>query len=141
MSSHPQSVPQGRRAVDTRHLPNPASLPLQLARAHTEVGLVDYHPHVRDYSSHLAQPHRRRPSLLSEFQPGNERGQEQHIRYEHIYQQDPGNQSEVEYAEMKRPRLEMGPEALLRHSAHRHPLPLGGGEDMAKCVRTYGPFS
>lgn len=39
-----------------------------------EVGLVDYHSHhVRDYSSHLAQPHRRRPSLLSEFQPGNER--------------------------------------------------------------------
>ena len=38
-----------------------------------KVGLVDYHPHVRDYSSHLAQPHRRRPSLLSEFQPGNER--------------------------------------------------------------------
>uniref|UniRef100_A0A4W5N7N8 Uncharacterized protein n=1 Tax=Hucho hucho TaxID=62062 RepID=A0A4W5N7N8_9TELE len=73
MSSHPQSVPQGRRAVDTRHLPNPASLPLQLTRAHTDVGLVDYHPHSRDYSSHLAQPHRRRPSLLSEFQPGNER--------------------------------------------------------------------
>lgn len=39
-----------------------------------EVGLVDYHSHhARDYSSHLAQPHRRRPSLLSEFQPGNER--------------------------------------------------------------------
>ena len=39
-----------------------------------EVGLVDYHAHhVRDYSSHLAQPHRRRPSLLSEFQPGSER--------------------------------------------------------------------
>lgn len=39
-----------------------------------EVGLVDYHSHhARDYSSHLSQPHRRRPSLLSEFQPGNER--------------------------------------------------------------------
>lgn len=35
MSSHPQSVPPGRRTVDTRHLPNPASLPLQLQRAHT----------------------------------------------------------------------------------------------------------
>lgn len=35
MSSHPQSVPSGRRAVDTRHLPNPATLPLQLQRAHT----------------------------------------------------------------------------------------------------------
>uniref|UniRef100_A0A4W5PAU9 Nuclear receptor corepressor 2 n=1 Tax=Hucho hucho TaxID=62062 RepID=A0A4W5PAU9_9TELE len=132
MSSHPQSVPQGRRAVDIRHLPNPASLPLQLARAHTDVGLVDYHPHSRDYSSHLAQPHRRRPSLLSEFQPGNERGQEQHIRYEHIYLPEPNNQSEVEYAEIKRPRLDLGAESLMRHSAHRPQLPLGGAEDMSK---------
>uniref|UniRef100_A0A674CR93 Nuclear receptor corepressor 2 n=1 Tax=Salmo trutta TaxID=8032 RepID=A0A674CR93_SALTR len=132
MSSHPQSVPQGRRAVDIRHLPNPASLPLQLARAHTDMGLVDYHPHSRDYSSHLAQPHRRRPSLLSEFQPGNERGQEQHIRYEHIYLPEPNNQSEVEYAEIKRPRLDLGAESLMRHSAHRPQLPLGGAEDMSK---------
>lgn len=35
MSSHPQSVPSVRRTVDTRHLPNPATLPLQLQRAHT----------------------------------------------------------------------------------------------------------
>uniref|UniRef100_A0AAZ3QF96 Nuclear receptor corepressor 2 n=1 Tax=Oncorhynchus tshawytscha TaxID=74940 RepID=A0AAZ3QF96_ONCTS len=132
MSSHPQSVPQGRRAVDTRHLPNPASLPLQLARAHTDLGMADYHPQSRDYSSHLAQPHRRRPSLLSEFQPGNERGQEQHIRYEHIYLPDPNSLSEVEYAEMKRPRLDMGAESLMRHSAHRPQLPLGGAEDMSK---------
>uniref|UniRef100_A0A8C8FAK4 Nuclear receptor corepressor 2 n=1 Tax=Oncorhynchus tshawytscha TaxID=74940 RepID=A0A8C8FAK4_ONCTS len=132
MSSHPQSVPQGRRAVDIRHLPNPASLPLQLARAHTDVGLVDYHPHSRDYSSHLAQPHRRRPSLLSEFQPGNERGQEQHIRYEHIYLPEPNNQSEVEYVEIKRPRLDLGAESLMRHSSHRPQLPLGGAEDMSK---------
>uniref|UniRef100_A0A674CPY3 Nuclear receptor corepressor 2 n=1 Tax=Salmo trutta TaxID=8032 RepID=A0A674CPY3_SALTR len=131
MSSHPQSVPQGRRAVDIRHLPNPASLPLQLARAHTDMGLVDYHPHSRDYSSHLAQPHRRRPSLLSEFQPGNERGQEQHIRYEHIYLPEPNNQSEVEYAEIKRPRLDLGAESLMRHSAHRPQLPLGGAEDIS----------
>uniref|UniRef100_A0A8C8K223 Nuclear receptor corepressor 2 n=1 Tax=Oncorhynchus tshawytscha TaxID=74940 RepID=A0A8C8K223_ONCTS len=132
MSSHPQSVPQGRRAVDTRHLPNPASLPLQLARAHTDLGMADYHPQSRDYSSHLAQPHRRRPSLLSEFQPGNERYIEQHIRYEHIYLPDPNSLSEVEYAEMKRPRLDMGAESLMRHSAHRPQLPLGGAEDMSK---------
>nr|XP_033947207.1 nuclear receptor corepressor 2 [Pseudochaenichthys georgianus] len=133
MSSHPQSGPPGRRTVDTRHLPNPASLPLQLQRAHTEVGLVDYHSHhARDYSSHLSQPHRRRPSLLSEFQPGNERGQEQHIRYEHIYLPEPTNQSEVEYAEIKRPRLEMGPESLMRPSSHRPQLPMGGAEDMSK---------
>uniref|UniRef100_A0A8C4NZR8 Nuclear receptor corepressor 2 n=1 Tax=Dicentrarchus labrax TaxID=13489 RepID=A0A8C4NZR8_DICLA len=133
MSSHPQSVPSGRRTVDTRHLPNPASLPLQLQRAHTESGLVDYHSHhARDYSSHLSQPHRRRPSLLSEFQPGNERGQEQHIRYDHIYLQEPSSQSEVEYAEIKRPRLEMGSDSLMRPSSHRPQLPLGGAEDMAK---------
>uniref|UniRef100_A0A673A1N6 Nuclear receptor corepressor 2 n=1 Tax=Sphaeramia orbicularis TaxID=375764 RepID=A0A673A1N6_9TELE len=132
MSSHPQTVPPSRRTVDTRHLPNPANLPLQLQRAHTEVGL-DYHTHhVRDYSSHLAQPHRRRPSLLSEFQPGNERGQEQHIRFEHIYLPEPSSQSEVEYAEIKRPRLEMGPESLMRPSSHRPTLPLGAAEDMAK---------
>lgn len=40
MSSHPQSVPSGRRTVDTRHLPNPATLPLQLQRAHTVRGLT-----------------------------------------------------------------------------------------------------
>ena len=60
------------------------------------------------------------------------RGQEQHIRYEHIYLTEPNSQSEVEYAEIKRPRLEMGQESLMRHSTHRPPLPLGGGEDMAK---------
>lgn len=35
MSSHPQSVPTTRRTVEPRHLPNPATLPLQLQRAHT----------------------------------------------------------------------------------------------------------
>uniref|UniRef100_A0A673K8U7 Nuclear receptor corepressor 2-like n=1 Tax=Sinocyclocheilus rhinocerous TaxID=307959 RepID=A0A673K8U7_9TELE len=143
MSSYPQSVPQGRRAVDARHLSSPTTLPLQL-RAHTDVGgLVDYHPHARDYGSHLshgslAQPHRRRPSLLSEFQPGSERGQEPHIRYEHIYLQDPGSQSEVEYSEMKRPRLEMGTESLIRHSSHRQPLTVGGAEEMAKSHNVAG---
>uniref|UniRef100_A0A674PDY8 Nuclear receptor corepressor 2 n=1 Tax=Takifugu rubripes TaxID=31033 RepID=A0A674PDY8_TAKRU len=135
MSSHPQSVPTTRRTVEARHLPNPASLPLQLQRAHTDVGLVDYHSHhVRDYSSHLTQPHRRRPSLLSEFQPGNERlvGQEQHIRYEHIYLPEASGQSEVEYAEIKRPRLEIPPESLMRPSSHRPPLPLGVSEDLTK---------
>uniref|UniRef100_A0A3Q2Q4D6 Nuclear receptor corepressor 2 n=1 Tax=Fundulus heteroclitus TaxID=8078 RepID=A0A3Q2Q4D6_FUNHE len=133
MSSHPQSVPPGRRTVDARHLHNPATLPLQLQRPHTEVGLVDYHSHhARDYSSHLAQPHRRRPSLLSEFQPGNERGQEQHIRYEHIYLPEHHSHSEVDYAEIKRPRLEMGSDSMMRPMSHRQPLPLGGAEDMTK---------
>lgn len=43
-----------------------------------DVGLLEYQHHPRDYTSHLSpssiiQPQRRRPSLLSEFQPGNER--------------------------------------------------------------------
>ncbi|KAL2092261.1 hypothetical protein ACEWY4_012059 [Coilia grayii] len=135
MSSHGQPLPQGRsRGVDPRHLPSPAPLPLQLQRQHTDVGLMDYHPHSRDYPAHLAlsQPHRRRPSLLSEFQPGSERGQEVHIRYDHIYMPEANSQSEVDYSEMKRPRLEIGAEALMRHSGHRPPLPLSGAEDVSK---------
>ncbi|KAG5280933.1 hypothetical protein AALO_G00065610 [Alosa alosa] len=133
MSSHGQQLPQGRsRGIDPRHLPSPATLPLQMQRSHTDVGLVDYH-HSRDYPAHLAlSQHRRRPSLLSEFQPGNERGQEVHIRYDHIYMPEPNSQSEMEFSEIKRPRLEMGAEALIRHPSHRQPLPMGGAEDVSK---------
>lgn len=43
-----------------------------------DVGLLEYPHGPRDFASHLSpgpiiQPQRRRPSLLSEFQPGNER--------------------------------------------------------------------
>lgn len=65
------------------------------------------------------------------------RGQEQHIRYEHIYLPEPSGQPEVEYAEIKRPRLEITPEALMRPSSHRQPLSLGPAEDMAKVRLTY----
>uniref|UniRef100_A0A8B9H546 Nuclear receptor corepressor 2 n=1 Tax=Astyanax mexicanus TaxID=7994 RepID=A0A8B9H546_ASTMX len=89
-----------------------------LCLQYSDVGMVDFHP--RDYTSHLAhgslsQPHRRRPSLLSEFQPGSERAQEPHVRYEHIYLQEANSQSEVEYSEIKRPRLEIGADSLMRH--------------------------
>ena len=60
------------------------------------------------------------------------RGQEVHIRYDHIYMPEANSQSDVEYAEMKRPRLEMGTESLMRHSSHRPPLPMGGAEDVSK---------
>lgn len=33
---------------------------------------------------------------------------------------------------MKRPRMEIGTESLIRHSAHRQPLTVGGAEEMAK---------
>lgn len=65
------------------------------------------------------------------------RGQDQHIRYEHIYLAEPTGQSEVEYADIKRPRLEMGPESVMRPSSHRPPLPLGGPEDMTKVSSWY----
>lgn len=65
------------------------------------------------------------------------RGQEQHIRYEHIYLPEPSGQPEVEYAEIKRPRLEITPEALMRPSSHRQPLSLGPAEDIAKVSLTY----
>lgn len=60
------------------------------------------------------------------------RGQEQHIRYEHIYLSEPSGQSEVDYAEIKRPRLEMGPESLMRHTAHRPPMSMAAAEDLTK---------
>lgn len=60
------------------------------------------------------------------------RGQEQHIRYEHIYLPEASGQPEVEYAEIKRPRLEIPPESLMRPSTHRQPLPLGVSEDLTK---------
>uniref|UniRef100_A0A3Q2YCC0 Nuclear receptor corepressor 2 n=1 Tax=Hippocampus comes TaxID=109280 RepID=A0A3Q2YCC0_HIPCM len=58
--------------------------------------------------------------------------QEQHIRYEHIYLPEPSSHSEMEFGEIKRPRLEMGPDSLIRPSSHRPQLPLGGPEDLAK---------
>ncbi|KAA0713852.1 Nuclear receptor corepressor 2 [Triplophysa tibetana] len=134
MSSHPQPMPQGQRDVDI-DLPCPATLPLQL-RTHADVsGLVDYHPVALDYSSHLSHAslaRRRRPSLLSEYQPGNERGQEPHIRYEQIYLHQHSSHSEMDYSEMKRPRLDIGAESLIRHQTHRHALNVAGAEEMSK---------
>ncbi|XP_041083927.1 nuclear receptor corepressor 2-like isoform X2 [Polyodon spathula] len=138
MSRPTQPGPQNRRPVDSRHHPNPLPIPMQLARAHTDVGIADYHHHSRDYNSHMShgamsQPYRRRPSLLSEFQPGNERGQDQHLRYEQIgYITESNSQSEAEYAEVKRPRLELAAESLMRHPAHLSSSQFGGAEDVSK---------
>lgn len=69
-----------RCAVDSAPPPAPSTVPTLIgACAHLQdVGLLEYQHHPRDYASHLSpgsiiQPQRRRPSLLSEFQPGNER--------------------------------------------------------------------
>uniref|UniRef100_A0A8C3IQY1 Nuclear receptor corepressor 2 n=1 Tax=Chrysemys picta bellii TaxID=8478 RepID=A0A8C3IQY1_CHRPI len=103
-----------------------------------DVGLLEYQHHPRDYTSHLPpgsimQPQRRRPSLLSEFQPGNERAQELHLRAEpHSYLSDMSKQSEIEFIETKRPRLDLLQDSLMRHSPLLNQNQQGGTEDLSK---------
>uniref|UniRef100_A0A6P5LV91 Nuclear receptor corepressor 2-like n=1 Tax=Phascolarctos cinereus TaxID=38626 RepID=A0A6P5LV91_PHACI len=135
MSGSAQPVPQTWRASEPRYPPHAISYPVQIARPHSDVGLLEYQHHSREYTPHLSpgsiiQPQRRRPSLLSEFQPGNERSQELHLRPDsHSYLPDL-SKSEIEYIETKRPRLELLQEPLLR------PSPMlaqhGGTEDLSK---------
>lgn len=60
------------------------------------------------------------------------RSQEPHVRYEPIYIPEANSQSELEYGEMKRPRLEIAAESVMRHQPQRPPLSLGGNEDVSK---------
>lgn len=125
------------RATEPRYPPHSLSYPVQIARTHTDVGLLEYQHHSRDYASHLSpgsiiQPQRRRPSLLSEFQPGNERSQELHLRPEsHSYLPELGK-SEMEFIESKRPRLELLPDPLLRPSPLLAAGQPAGSEDLTK---------
>ncbi|GAA6078658.1 nuclear receptor corepressor 2 isoform X1 [Tachysurus ichikawai] len=57
---------------------------------------------------------------------------EAHVRYDHIYLTGGNSQSEMEYSEIKRPRLDMGAEPLMRHPPQRPPMPLAGAEDAVK---------
>uniref|UniRef100_A0A8C6BWD4 Nuclear receptor corepressor 2 n=1 Tax=Monodon monoceros TaxID=40151 RepID=A0A8C6BWD4_MONMO len=137
MSGSTQPVAQTWRATEPRYPPHGVSYPVQIARPHTDVGLLEYQHHPRDYTSHLSpgsiiQPQRRRPSLLSEFQPGNERSQELHLRPEsHSYLPELGK-SEMEFLESKRPRLELLPDPLLRPSPLLAAGQPGGSEDLSK---------
>ncbi|XP_036777671.2 nuclear receptor corepressor 2 isoform X12 [Manis pentadactyla] len=137
MSGSTQPVAQTWRATEPRYPPHGISYPVQIARPHTDVGLLEYQHHPRDYTSHLSpssiiQPQRRRPSLLSEFQPGNERSQELHLRPEsHSYLPELGK-SEMEFIESKRPRLELLSDPLLRPSPLLAAGPPGGSEDLSK---------
>lgn len=137
MSGSTQPVTQTWRATEPRYPPHGISYPVQIARPHTDVGLLEYQHHPRDYTSHLSpgsiiQPQRRRPSLLSEFQPGNERSQELHLRPEsHSYLSDLGK-SEMEFIESKRPRLELLPDPLLRPSPLLATGQPGGSDDLSK---------
>nr|XP_036870291.1 nuclear receptor corepressor 2 isoform X12 [Manis javanica] len=137
MSGSTQPVAQTWRATEPRYPPHGISYPVQIARPHTDVGLLEYQHHPRDYTSHLSpssiiQPQRRRPSLLSEFQPGNERSQELHLRPEsHSYLPELGK-SEMEFIESKRPRLELLSDPLLRPSPLLAAGPPGVSEDLSK---------
>ncbi|KAF6082204.1 nuclear receptor corepressor 2 [Phyllostomus discolor] len=137
MSGSTQPVAQTWRATEPRYPPHGISYPVQIARSHTDVGLLEYQHHPRDYASHLSpgsiiQPQRRRPSLLSEFQPGNERSQELHLRPEpHAYLPELGK-AEMELLDSKRPRLELLPDPLLRPSPVLAAGPPGGSEDLSK---------
>ncbi|XP_054568371.1 nuclear receptor corepressor 2 isoform X3 [Eptesicus fuscus] len=137
MSGSTQPVAQTWRATEPRYPPHGISYPVQIARSHTDVGLLEYQHHPRDYAAHLSpgsiiQPQRRRPSLLSEFQPGNERSQELHLRPEpHSYLPELGK-PEMEFTDSKRPRLELLPDALLRPAPLLPASQPGGAEDLAK---------
>uniref|UniRef100_A0A803SML7 Nuclear receptor corepressor 2 n=1 Tax=Anolis carolinensis TaxID=28377 RepID=A0A803SML7_ANOCA len=111
---------------------------MTISQSHVDVGLLEYQHHPRDYPSHLPpgsvlQPQRRRPSLLSEFQPGNERSQELLSRGEpHPYLPDLSKQAEMEFIETKRPRLELLQEPLLRHSPLLNQSHQGDTDDLSK---------
>ncbi|XP_042721939.1 nuclear receptor corepressor 2 isoform X10 [Lagopus leucura] len=138
MSGSTQPVAQTWRATEPRYPPHAMSYPVQIARPHADVALLEYQHHSRDYASHLPpasimQPQRRRPSLLSEFQPGNERSQELHLRTEaHSYLSDLTKPSDLEFIETKRPRLDLLQDPLLRHSPLLSQGQQAGGEELPK---------
>nr|XP_033811631.1 nuclear receptor corepressor 2 isoform X4 [Geotrypetes seraphini] len=139
MSGSTQPVTKSRRTAEPRYPPHAMSYPIQIMRSHTDVGLLEYQHHSRDYSPHLAhgpilQPQRRRPSLLSEFQPGGERSHELHARSNpHSYLSELNKHSEMDFADTKRPRLELLQDHLIRHSPLLNQSQRGGGnEDLSK---------
>ncbi|XP_067862369.1 nuclear receptor corepressor 2 [Heptranchias perlo] len=142
MSGSSQSVTQNRLRLEQRFPTHTLPFALHIPRPHADIGISDYPTHSRDYGSILShgaivQHQRRRPSLLSEFQPGTDRSSDQCSRYDpHAYLLDASGQAEPQYADTKRPRLELLHESLLRHSpllAHGH---LAGAEELLKerCV-------
>ncbi|XP_042297276.1 nuclear receptor corepressor 2 isoform X6 [Sceloporus undulatus] len=138
MSGSTQPVAQSWRGSEPRYPPHAMSYPMTISQSHMDVGLLEYQHHPRDYPSHLPsgsvlQPQRRRPSLLSEFQPGNERSQELLSRASpHSYLPDLSKQSDIEFIETKRPRLELLQEPLLRHSPLINQSQQGETDDLSK---------
>uniref|UniRef100_UPI00398F6A3F nuclear receptor corepressor 2-like n=1 Tax=Pristiophorus japonicus TaxID=55135 RepID=UPI00398F6A3F len=121
MSGSSQSVTQNTLRLEQRFAAHTLPSPLHVPRPHTDIGISDFAGHSRDYGSILShgvltQHLRRRPSLLSEFQPGTERSGDQRSRYDPLaYLVDGSSQAETQYTDVKRPRLELLHESLLRH--------------------------
>ncbi|XP_072271876.1 nuclear receptor corepressor 2 isoform X5 [Pyxicephalus adspersus] len=138
MSGSAQPATPSRRTPEARYTPHAIPYPIQLSRPHTDANLLEYQHHSREYNPHLAPssvllPQRRRPSLLSKFQPGNERSQELHGRGDpHTYISDMSKQVDIEITETKRPRLELLQESLIRHSPLISHSQHSASEDLTK---------
>ncbi|XP_077317960.1 nuclear receptor corepressor 2 isoform X6 [Lithobates pipiens] len=138
MSGSAQPATPSRRAAEARYTPHGIPYPIQLTRTHTDANLLEYQHHPREYNPHLApssvlMPQRRRPSLLSKFQPGNERSQELHGRGDpHSYISDMSKASDIELTETKRPRLDLLQEPLMRHSQLLSQSQHSANEEMSK---------
>ncbi|XP_068100049.1 nuclear receptor corepressor 2 isoform X4 [Hyperolius riggenbachi] len=122
MSGSAQPATPSRRAPEARYTPHGLPYPMQLPRAHPDANLLEYQHHARDYTPHLAPSsiflqQRRRPTLLSKFQPGNDRSQEFHPRDPHAYISDLSKSADMDITETKRPRLDLLQEPLIRHSS------------------------
>ncbi|XP_018091094.1 nuclear receptor corepressor 2 S homeolog isoform X12 [Xenopus laevis] len=138
-----QQATQSRKTGEARYPPHAMAYAMHLSRAHTDANLLEYQHHPRDYSSHLGHgsvllTQRRRPSLLSEFQPGNERSQELHGRDQHSYLHDLSKQQDLDLAEVKRPRLEILHDPLIRHSPLITQNQHATGEELNKDHRMAG---
>ncbi|XP_040203291.1 nuclear receptor corepressor 2 isoform X10 [Rana temporaria] len=138
MSGTAQQATPSRRAAEARYTPHGIPYPIQLTRTHTDANMLEYQHHSREYNPHLApssvlMPQRRRPSLLSKFQPGNERSQELHGRGDpHSYISDMSKASDMELTETKRPRLDLLQEPLMRHSQLLSQSQHSANEEMSK---------
>ncbi|XP_053327902.1 nuclear receptor corepressor 2 isoform X3 [Spea bombifrons] len=138
MSGSTQPATPSRRGADSRYPSHAISYSMQIPRTHTDANLLEYQHHSRDFNSHIAHgsvliPPRRRPSLLSEFQPGIERSQEMQRRGEqHHYMSEMSKQQDMDMGESKRPRLDLLQDQLIRHSPLINQNQHGSGEDHSK---------
>ncbi|XP_043571182.1 nuclear receptor corepressor 2 [Chiloscyllium plagiosum] len=123
MSGSNQSVTQSRLRAEQRFPTHSLPLALHLPRPHTDIRVSEFPSHSRDYGSILSAGNlthhlRRRPSLLSEFQPGADRSIEQRQRHEpHSYLLGAWGQREGASADGKRLRRDLLQDSSLRPSS------------------------